>query len=562
MNKIVLAVYFLGVSVLAFSQPAEKPAFTHADTLRGSNTPERTWWNVLHYAISVKPDFETKSIKGKTTIGFRVENKNHPSSMQIDLQQPLEIDSILFNGKQSLKYKREGNVFHVTVPKKIAEAENIITVYYHGKPRQAIRPPWDGGWIWTKDSLGRPWMSVACEGLGASVWYPCKDILSDEPDRGATLTIIVPDTLVAVGNGRLKEMNSKAGLSTYVWEVTSPINNYNIIPYIGKYVGWNDTIMGEKGKLDLAFWALDYDLKKAEQQFQQAKSVIHCMEYWMGPYPFYEDGYKLIEAPHLGMEHQSAVAYGNKFRNGYLGRDLSGSGWGLKWDFIIEHESAHEWFGNSITAKDIADMWIHEGFTSYSETLYTECLFGKEAGNEYNVGVRKAIENKNPVIGYYGVNYESPSTDMYYKGSNMLQTIRHVINNDSLWRSILRGLSATFYHQTVTTKQIEDFINEKSGINFSKVFDQYLRNTSIPEFQYYYSRDKMKVYFRWANTVDGFSMPLHLHHAIENVTIYPETQWKEIQLENNNGGFIDSAFLLKNYYIKVKQTAAPSENKE
>lgn len=559
MNKLIFLFSFLGISALAFSQQPEVPAFTRADTLRGSNTPERAWWNVLYYNITVQPDFNSKTISGKTSICFEVIKKTHTPVMQIDLQQPLKIDSIVFNGRKKLTYKRKGNLYHVMVPNKLKETKNELTIYYAGKPGEAIKPPWDGGWIWTYDSLNRPWMSVACEGLGASVWFPCKDILSDEPDNGAALSIIVPDTLIAVGNGRLKEMQTKNGLSTFVWEVKSPINNYNIIPYIGKYVEWKDTLMGKKGVLDLDFWALDYHVEKAKEQFAQAKSVIHCMEFWMGPYPFYEDGYKLIEAPHLGMEHQSAVAYGNHFMNGYMGKDLSGSGWGLKWDFIIEHETAHEWFGNSITAKDIADMWIHEGFTSYSETLYTECLFGKKAGNEYNLGVRNLIENEYPVIGYYGVNYESPSTDMYYKGSNMLHTIRHVINNDSVFRSILRGLNATFYHQTVTTSQVENFISNQSGIDFSKVFDQYLRNTSIPELQYYYSPDNRKFYFRWANTVNDFNMPLNLHQSIENIAIYPETHWKELKMVNDNATFIDSTYLESQYYITVEQVEPPKK---
>ena len=290
----------------------------------------------------------------------------------------------------------------------------------------------------------RPWMSVACQGLGASVWYPCKDHQSDEPDNGASLSIIVPDTLVAVGNGRLKnKISNNNGTTTYTWEVKDPINNYNIIPYIGKYVNWSDTLQGEKGTLDLSYWVLDYNLEKAKKQFEQVKPMLRCFEYWFGPYPFYEDGYKLVESPHLGMEHQSAVAYGNGYQNGYRGMDLSGSGWGIKWDFIIVHESAHEWFANNITTKDIADMWVHESFANYSETLYTEWLFGKEAGNEYNYGIRRRIENDRPIIGPYGVNKEG-SGDMYYKGGNMLQTIRHAINDDEKFRNILRGLNQNF----------------------------------------------------------------------------------------------------------------------
>ncbi|MEP6684469.1 MAG: M1 family metallopeptidase, partial [Parafilimonas sp.] len=390
-------------------------------------------------------------------------------------------------------------------------------------------------------------------GLGASVWYPCKDIQSDEPDNGASISIIVPDTLVAVGNGRLtltQKIND--GTTTYKWEVKNPINNYDIIPYIGKYVNWSDTLQGEKGTLDLNYWVLDYDLDSAKKQFEQVKPMLHNLEYWFGPYPFYEDGYKLVQAPHLGMEHQSAVAYGNGFHNGYkYGKtwiDLSGTGLGLKWDFIIEHESSHEWFGNSITSKDLADMWIHESFANYSETLYTEYLFGKDSGNAYNVGTRKRIKNDEPIIAHYGVNEEG-SGDMYYKGGNMLQAIRHIINNDEKWRSILRGLSKIFYHQTVTTKQIENYISKNSGIDLNKVFDQYLRTTQIPQLSYYFSPDKKTVYYRWDSCVAGFNMQLVLWHDGKSLRISPTQKWKSL----NDVSFFDADAILNNYYIRIKE---------
>lgn len=357
-----------------------KEKFTHADTLRGRLNPDRTWWDVLRYDIEVKPDYDSKTIKGKVIIAFKVLNAIKNPVMQIDLQEPLVIDSFKINPAslpslikkdplQSIRknpLKRIGNAYLLDFNGIDFTSENeYVELYYHGTPREAIRPPWDGGWIWKKDAQGRPWMSVACQGLGASVWYPCKDHQSDEPDSGASLSIIVPDTLVAVGNGRLKnKTDNNDGTATYTWEVKDPINNYNIIPYIGKYVNWSDTFQGEKGKLDLNYWVLDYNLDKAKKEFEQVKPMLRCFEHWFGPYPFYEDGYKLVESPHLGMEHQSAVAYGNGYQNGYRGMDLSGSGWGLKWDFIIVHESAHEWFGNNITSKDLADMWVHEGFAN------------------------------------------------------------------------------------------------------------------------------------------------------------------------------------------------------
>ena len=473
--------------------------------------------------------------------------------MQIDLQIPLVIDSVIQNS-QSLNFKKiDSNVWMISIASTKQPKNNSLTIYYHGTPREAIRPPWDGGWIWKKDSLGRPWMSVACQGLGASVWYPCKDIQSDEPDNGASLSVIVPDTLMAVGNGRLAStQKNNDGTTTYKWEVKNPINNYNIIPYIGKYVNWSDTLHGEKGILDLNYWVLDYDLGAAKKQFEQVKPMLHNLEYWYGPYPFYEDGYKLVQSPHLGMEHQSAVAYGNGFHNGYNAGnhwiDLSGTGLGLKWDFIIEHESSHEWFGNNITSKDLADMWIHESFANYSETLYTESLFGKDSGNAYNVGTRKRISNDEPIIAHYGVNAEG-SGDMYYKGGNMLQTIRHIINDDEKWRSILRGLNKTFYHQTVTTKQIENYISKNAGIDLSKLFDQYLRTTQIPQLSYYFNDDKSKVFYRWDSCITGFNMPLTLIHDNKSSRIYPTQQWKSL----SDISFFNTAWIENNYYVKLKE---------
>lgn len=532
-----------------------KETFTHADTLRGSLNPERTWWDVLKYDVEVMPDYDSKTISGKTTISYKVTANSYPAFMQIDLQEPLIIDSVLFNNSRHLSFTKDGNAWHVNVPKQKQSLEANIVVYYHGKPREAIRPPWDGGWIWKKDALGRPWMSVACQGLGASVWYPCKDHQSDEPDNGASLTMIVPDSLVAVGNGRMKSKMLKDGLARYTWEVLNPINNYNIIPYIGKYVNWTDTLMGEKGKLDLSYWVLDYETDKAKKQFEQVKPMLRAFEYWMGPYPFYEDGYKLVQSPHLGMEHQSAVAYGNKFQNGYLGRDLSGTGWGLKWDFIIIHESGHEWFANNITSKDIADMWVHEGFTNYSETLFTDYYYGAEAGNAYNYGTRNGIQNDINIIGQYGVNKEG-SGDMYPKSGNMLQSIRHAINDDEKWRQILRGLNKTFYHETVTTKQVEDYVSKQSGINFSKVFDQYLRTTQIPQLQYYYSKDNKQFYYKWDSCVAGFNLPLVLHKGQKSLKLSPTTSWKKMDLTEDNAALFDPATVEKQFYVHVKHVEA------
>ncbi|MBC7628352.1 M1 family metallopeptidase, partial [Ferruginibacter sp.] len=421
------------------AQPlSKKTVFTHADTLRGSNGPGRNWWDVTKYDLHVKFNIEDSTIRGFNNIAFKVLNSGE--IIQVDLQEPLLIDSIYLSysitkgtgrSEKIEKFTREGNAYFIRDMHLDRGTHGVLTVYYHGKPTIAVRPPWDGGLIWTKDKSNSPWVSIACQGLGASVWYPCKDIQSDEPDS-AEMHITCPDTLVCVGNGRLRgKIINGDGTATYDWAVVNPINNYCIIPYIGKYVHFGEIFKGEKGDLTMDYWVLDSNLDKAKKQFQDAPRMMKAFEYWFGPYPFYEDGYKLVDAPHLGMEHQSATAYGNGYQNGYHGTDLSGSGWGLKWDFIIVHESGHEWFGNNITSKDLADMWIHESFTNYSETLFTEYYYGKEAADAYVIGTRKRIVNDVPIIAPYGVNKEG-SGDMYYKGGNMLHTIRQAINNDDL----------------------------------------------------------------------------------------------------------------------------------
>lgn len=547
MNKRFLLIscsFIFSISLLA---QVNNYTFTRKDTLAGSNTPHRAWWNVQHYDVEVTPDYKTRTISGRNTITYTVLPNQQSGYLQIDLQKPMQLDSIFYNGKMYINdpgrpYYNEGDHWFIPLPKVPSGSTHSVTLVYHGKPKEATNAPWDGGWVWTQDKQGRPWMSVACEDDGASVWFPCKDLWSDEPDKGATLTITVPDTLVAVGNGRLKEKQSANGKATYKWEVTSPINAYNIIPYIGHYTSWKDTLTGEKGALDLSYWVLDYEREKAKKQFEQVKPTLRAFEHWFGPYPFYEDSYKLVQAPYLGMEHQSAVAYGNEFKNGYLGSDLSGTGWGLKWDYIIVHETGHEWFGNNITTSDKADMWVHEGFTDYSEPLFIETYYGKEAANEYVQGLRKNILNDRPIIGPYGVNREG-STDMYYKGANLLHTIRQIINDDNKFRQILRELNKEFYHQTVTSKQVEDYIIEKSGKDLRKIFDQYLRTAPIPVLEYRQSSNGVQ--YRWNNTITGFDMPIRL---VNGQWLKPTAAWQTVQLKGNQQFNVD-----KNFYVIVRK---------
>lgn len=545
MNRIILLVLLLSVG--AQSQVLNhKKEYTRQDTLRGSNTEFRNWWNVLRYDIELEPNYDKKYIQGKNTMEFEVISNSDSQLFQIDLQQPMKIDKIYLGGKEVKNFTREGNVYFLEFDKKLKKNSKYkLAMSFSGHPTIAVNPPWDGGWIFTKDEKGRPWMTVACQGLGASVWFPNKDYQGDEPDNGASVTLIVDKDLVGVSNGKLRSKSEVRNKTVYKWEVKNPINNYNIAPYVGHYAHIEDSFEGEKGNLEVDYWVLDYNVEKAKKQFPQAKTMLASFEYWFGPYPFYEDGYKLVEAPHLGMEHQSGIAYGNFFRNGYLETDLSNSGWGLKWDFIIIHESGHEWFGNNITTNEVADMWVHEGFTSYSESLYTESLFGKEAGRDYVIGTRRSIQNDIPLIGKYGVNQEG-SSDIYYKGSNMIHTFRNWLNDDERFRQILRGMNETFYHKTVTSKEIEDYISMQSGLDLTAFFNQYLRTTQIPTLEY--KVDGNSILYRWTNTVEGFEMPLKL--ANSEIWIYPTSNWKEEVLEEN---LLKTFQIDRNFFVYIQQ---------
>lgn len=557
MKRIFLFIFLSSLNFLlinsAYAQ-RQRPSLSRADTLRGSYGPGRDWWDVLKYDLHVGFNITDSTISGYNAISLKV--LKTPDHIQIDLQDPMLIDSILLLTKKKgglssrtmLTAAKYGNAYQIDISQ-VSLAVNsyhTLLVYYHGKPRIARRPPWDGGLIWKLDQNKNPWVSIACQGLGASVWYPCKDHQADEPDS-AEMHITIPDSLVCVGNGRFRgKINNSNRTATYDWAVVSPINNYCLIPYIGKYVYFGEKYKGEKGVLDMDYWVLDYNLEKAKEQFKDAPRMMKAFEHWFGPYPFYEDGFKLVESPHLGMEHQSATAYGNGFSNGFMGRDLSGSGWGMKWDFIIVHESGHEWFANNITTKDIADMWVHESFTNYSETLFTDYWYGKDAGDAYVQGIRMNIVNDRPIIGTYNVN-RSGSGDMYYKGGNMLHAIRQVINNDEKFRQILRGLNKTFYHQTVTTQQIEDYISKQSGIDFSKVFDQYLRTAQVPILEY--KQDGYKLEYRYDSCVKGFNMPLKIRFKTDQ-WIKPTAEWQTMNLypEGDNKFAVDP-----NFYIKTKK---------
>ena len=520
----------------------EKGNFTKQDTLRGSITPERAWWDLTYYHLDIEVKPDEKFISGKNTIQYKVlESKQ---VMQIDLQEPMQITKVLQNGKE-LEVQHKGNA-HFIMLKSDQNVKDIneIEVHYKGYPREAKRAPWDGGFSWKKDKNGKHFIATSCQGLGASVWWPNKDHMYDEVDS-MLISVTNPKNLTNVSNGRLRQLvENDNNTMTSHWFVSNPINNYGVNVNIGDYVNFSEEYKGENGNLDMDYWVLKDNLEKAKEHFKDAPKMMKAFEHWFGPYPFYEDSFKLVEVPYLGMEHQSSVTYGNQYMQGYLGSDLSGTGWGLNFDFIIVHEAGHEWFANNITNKDIADMWIHEGFTAYSENLFLDYHYGKDASADYVIGTRKNIQNDKPLIGTYNVNNEG-SSDMYYKGANMLHTIRQLVNDDDKWREILRGLNSEFYHQTVTTKQIEDYISEHSDINLDPFFNQYLRDTRIPTLEYKIENKKLS--YRYVNIVKNFDMPIEVDINGRTEWLFPNSEWKTKTIESSDFK-VD-----RDYYIKSKQ---------
>ena len=497
-----------------------EPVFNRQDTLRGSITPERAWWDLTYYHLDISVNPADSSIRGSNTIHYMI---FEPSGiLQVDLQEPMEVTGVEQNG-QELDFERDGNAWFVQLPlQAVPGSSGKITVHYEGKPRISHRPPWDGGISWRYDENGIPFVASANQGDGASLWWPCKDHMYDEPDS-MLISVTTPGNLMNVSNGRLRSNDDNGdGTKTWHWFVSNPISNYVVNINIGDYTHFGEVYNGEKGPLDCDYYVLKYNLEKAREHFKEVPRMLKAFEHWFGPYPFYEDSYKLVEVPYAGMEHQSSVTYGNGFKNGFAGSDISRTGWGKKFDFIIVHESGHEWFANNITYRDIADMWVHESFIAYSEGLFVEYYWGKEAGAEYLRGVRTNINHDRPIVGLYDVNYPG-SGDMYPKGANMLHTLRQLIDDDEKWRSILRGLNEEFYHQTVTGKQIEDFINSQTEHDLTAFFDQYLRNTTIPVLEYRFMDEYMM--YRWINCIDAFDMPVKVELDGETVWLEPTKYW-------------------------------------
>ncbi|MDW3190932.1 MAG: M1 family metallopeptidase [Cytophagales bacterium] len=537
LNKSLIFLTLISCSTALKAQP-----FSRADSLRGSITEERAWWDLTYYHLELEVFPEEQRIEGSNLITYKV-LKSH-NVLQFDLQRPLTVTKVLQNGLE-LDFRQDGNAYFVSlIDAQVSGEIQEVQVFYEGSPRKAVRAPWDGGFSWKQDDLGNHFIATSCQGLGASVWWPCKDHMYDEVDS-MRLSVEVPQNLVDVSNGRLEKVdrNKKKKTKTFHWFISNPINNYGVNLNIGNYISWKEVYEGEKGPLDITYWALKQDEQKARDQFLEVPRMLKAFEHWFGPYPFYEDGYQLVQAPYLGMEHQSSVTYGNRFDNGYLGRDLSGTGWGLKFDFIIVHESGHEWFANNITHQDIADMWIHESFTNYSESLFVEYHFGKEAGQEYVRGTRTNIENSKPMIGNYGVNDEGYPIDVYYKGGNILNMLRSIVKDDAKWRDLLRALGIEFYHSTTNSAEFEQFIAQFLGLDLSLFFNQYLRDSRIPIFEYYFKEGNL--YYRWTNTIADFTMPVDVVLGDAEVRLSVSNSWANMEIDAN------SLRVNPNYYIGI-----------
>lgn len=538
---LLISALFLMVSGTSLAQ-----VFTRLDSIAGGINPGRDWWDLVYYHLMVEVQPDKKSISGTNEIHFRVLKTGE--KMQLEMQDALKITAVTF-ADQVLNYTHKDNIIYLTFPETLKPGEfYLVQVDYQGKPEKAKNPPWEAGFTWTKDSKGSPWIVSTSQGSGTSMWWPGKHHPYDEPDS-MLISVTVPKPFTAVANGRLREKEVEDDKRTFHWFVSSPINNYAVNLNIGHYVHFSDIYAGEAGIITCDYYVLPDNLDKAIQLFpREVPRMFRAFEYWFGPYPFYKDGYKLVEVPYAGMEHQSAVTYGNKYENGYLGRDLSNTNWGYTFDFIIIHESGHEWFANSITNADIADMWIHESFTTYAENLFLDYHYGSLAASEYVIGTRENIRNDRPVQGPYGVN-TSGSPDMYYKGANALHTLRSVVNNDTLWRQALREMNRIFYHQTVNAADVVSFLSEYLNLELQSFFHQYFQDTRIPVFEY--KTEESRLQYRWTNIVEGFALPVEVYLNGSVQRLQPQKEWKD-HIHHTEINIIE---VNKNWYVGSNELA-------
>lgn len=525
-------------------------SFTKADTLRGALRPERTCYDVHYYALDVRIDPRKKAIRGFVDINYTAVSDFE--RLQIDLFENMTIDRILHQDKE-LSYTREYNAVFVDFPAvQEAGSEGRIRVHYHGRPTVAANAPWDGGFVWSEDRRGRDWIAVACEGTGASLWWPNKDHLSDEPDS-MLISLTVPNGLMAVANGNLLDVDEGSKETRYDWFVSYPIDNYNVTLNIGHYAHFSDAYYADDGDtLALDYYVIDYNEARAKEHFEQTKTVLACYEKYLDKYPFWEDGFAMVETPYLGMEHQSAIAYGNQYMRGYLGGMIPRD---MDWDYIIVHETGHEYFGNSIGCHDMAEMWIQESFTTYLEAVYVEYTMSYDDANRYLAKQQLFIYNQEPIIGPKGVNWDHwKGSDHYFKGSWVLHTLRHAIGDDEKWWAIFKGFYREHSLSLVTTEDFLAYVNEATGNDWTAFFDQYLRYPQPPllEYQLEEKGKNLKVRYRWVTDVEQFVMPVVVGNGEKEITILPNTsEWQEAVLFNSKAS--DFKVATDRFLIKTKR---------
>ena len=529
----------------------EKKTFSHADSLRGGLRVERICYDVNYYNLNIELDIKNKSITGSNKIYFIA--KKDFTVLQIDLFENMSIDKIIYNN-QELTYFRDANAVFITFIDTIHKNTRAqLEVFYHGNPIIAKRAPWDGGFVFTKDKDGNDWVAVACEGTGASLWWPCKDYLGDEPDS-MKVTLTYPKELFYVGNGKMTSDEIFTNNRKTSWNVSYPINNYNITLNVGNYKQIHDIYQSNKlnKNLDLDYYVLPYNLDKATKQFKQVKPMLTIYEKYLGPYPFWNDGYALVETPYLGMEHQGAIAYGNGYKIGYAGTDYSKIG--LDFDYIIIHESGHEWWGNSVSCKDIADMWIHESFCTYSEALYVEGMYGKKKALAYINAKKDGIDNKFPIQGTYGVNSEGDG-DMYNKGMLFLNTLRTIVDNDSLWfASIYHLLNKDLFMRNVEYNDIVRVMEQNTKKYLRPVFEQYVQHADIPMLIYKIedkNRFMKTIYYKWKTDVKGFQMRFYFTHNGKKEDAIATNDWRSFDFKAKKIKHL--VINQENMYIQVQE---------
>jgi aminopeptidase N len=562
-RSLAIVVAVVSLAAPAFAQnatPAQTPrpappstlrAPTRADILRGEYGRYRANNDLLFYHLDIRVDPVKKTLGGKNTIRFKMLKDD--TRIQLELYANLSVDKIVY-GPTPLKFERDLNTVYVDFPETLKSGRTYsIDFHYSGAPQEQGR---FGGITFRTDPAGKPWINTACEGEGSSIWWPSKDQWRDEPE-GMEISVAIPNDLVNVSNGKFQSKTDLGdGYTRWDYLVHYPINSYNVSLNIASYVHFEDRL----GDLPFDFYVLPGSLEKAKVQFAQAKPMIEAYQHFFGEYPFAKDGYKLIEVPYSGMEHQSAVTYGNRFANGYLERDWTEVGVSPRFDFIIIHESGHEWFGNAVSAADVSDMWIHEGWTTYLECLYVERLFGYEDALKYTNGYKKKVQNKEPIVQQRGI-HRLPPQDMYFKGALFLNTLRSVVNDlsrrsdegakadDAKWWKLIRDLFQHFKYQNIMTEDVVKFVNEQLGQDLTPVFDQYLRRTDLPMLQLTFNDKDGTVAYRWNADERTFAMPIRVGTRGSWQTITPTADWKVMPTKLSKEAFEVATDL---YFVNVE----------